>query len=84
MRRPPCIGGILNFAKSQDHFQMKDVVILLPEILRRTLERDVESLVKRKKLFFMPNLLWRKLLISEFIQGKKRPADQMTSGPFKN
>jgi Fic family protein len=41
---------ILKFAKSQSSFQMKDVVELLPDIPRRTLERDIETLVAGKKL----------------------------------
>ncbi|OQW47946.1 MAG: hypothetical protein A4S09_14205 [Proteobacteria bacterium SG_bin7] len=41
---------ILNFAKSQPSFQMKDIVELLSDTPRRTLERDVETLVAEKKL----------------------------------
>lgn len=41
---------ILKFAKTQDNFQMKDIVNLLSEIPRRTLERDLEYLVIEKKL----------------------------------
>ncbi|MBC7457644.1 MAG: Fic family protein [Bdellovibrionaceae bacterium] len=41
---------ILKFAKSQPSFQMKDIVELLPDTARRTLERDVESLVNGKKI----------------------------------
>lgn len=41
---------IMKFAKSQPGFQMKDIVGLLADTPRRTLERDVESLVKSKKL----------------------------------
>jgi Fic family protein len=41
---------ILKFAKSQENFQMKDIVNLLPKIPRRTLERDIENLVNDKKL----------------------------------
>lgn len=41
---------ILKFAKTQDHFQMKDIIELLSDTPRRTLERDIEDLVKKKKL----------------------------------
>lgn len=41
---------ILKFAKTQGYFQMKDIVALMPDTPRRTLERDVESLVTEKKL----------------------------------
>lgn len=41
---------IMKFAKSQSGFQMKDIVTLLPDTPRRTLERDVEYLVNEKKL----------------------------------
>jgi hypothetical protein len=41
---------LLKFAKSQLSFLMKDVVKLLPDTPRRTLERDVEILVTGKKL----------------------------------
>jgi Fic family protein len=41
---------ILRFAKSRPAFQMKDIVELLPDTPRRTLERDVESLATRKKI----------------------------------
>ena len=41
---------ILKFAKTQDYFQMKDIVELLADTPRRTLERDIEDLVKNKKL----------------------------------
>ena len=41
---------ILNFAKSQPSFQMRDIVELLQETPRRTLERDMETLVAEKKL----------------------------------
>lgn len=41
---------ILKFAKSQPNFQMKDIAHLLPHTARRTLERDVASLVKTKKI----------------------------------
>lgn len=41
---------ILKFAKSQESFQMKDIVHLLADTPRRTLERDIEDLVKNRKL----------------------------------
>lgn len=41
---------ILQFAKSQENFQMKDIIELLPDTPRRTLERDIEDLVKNRKL----------------------------------
>lgn len=41
---------ILKFAKSQESFQMKDIVNLLADTPRRTLERDIEDLVKNRKL----------------------------------
>jgi len=41
---------ILKFAKQQPTFQMKDIIALFPNTPRRTLERDLESLVKRKQL----------------------------------
>ncbi len=41
---------IMKFAESQSGFQMKNIVALLPETPRRTLERDIENLVKEKKL----------------------------------
>jgi len=41
---------ILKFAKTQDHFQMKDIIELLADTPRRTLERDIENLVKKKKI----------------------------------
>jgi Fic family protein len=41
---------ILKFAKTTESFQMKDIVTLLPDTPRRTLERDIESLVTNKKL----------------------------------
>ena len=41
---------ILKFAKSQTSFQMKDIVELIPDTPRRTLERDVETLVTSKQL----------------------------------
>lgn len=41
---------IMKFARSQVSFQMKDIVELLPDVPRRTLERDIENLVSEKKL----------------------------------
>ncbi len=41
---------ILKFAKSKSSFQMKDIVELLPDTPRRTLERDMETLINEKKL----------------------------------
>jgi Fic family protein len=44
------VKQILKFAKAQTAFQMKDIVDLLPDTPRRTLERDIKSLVNEKKL----------------------------------
>lgn len=41
---------ILAFAKKADEFSMHDVVTWLPDIPRRTLERDIASLVKKRVL----------------------------------
>jgi len=41
---------IFKFAKTRSNFQMKDIIELLPDTPRRTLERDVESLVNIGKL----------------------------------
>ena len=41
---------ILKFAKSHELFQIKDIVELMPNVPRRTLERDLETLVREKFL----------------------------------
>lgn len=41
---------ILNYAKKKKQIKTKDIVELLPEVGRRTIERDLENLCKEKKL----------------------------------
>jgi predicted HTH transcriptional regulator len=41
---------ILAHAKRQDEFSMQDVVAWIPEVPRRTLERDIAALVKKRAL----------------------------------
>jgi len=41
---------ILSFAKKQKTFSISDVLLVLPDIPRRTVERDLSYLVKEKKL----------------------------------
>ncbi len=44
------IGKILAQAKKQAKFSMQDVVAWLPDVPRRTLERDVAALLKKRAL----------------------------------
>ncbi len=41
---------IISFSKQKKEFTLQDILILLPEVPRRTIQRDLESLVNNKKI----------------------------------